>query len=198
MGQTNETIYQSLTSQIQALLNDEFSQKLKLGVYSKWALKLTSSEIIPILSATGKYGKLSPYCPDIDTTPMFSGCGLDQIWGTKIWLIQEQLNALSFLLAIYCCSSDLSRLTIPFEYSKESPDFSENVVWARELSSSDLFGILWHIGGFGNRNCYKKKLESCINDYHPRAQECLICLMRVAQGQTTYYQLAGERYPLRG
>ena len=193
MGETNKTIYKSLASQIQALLNDEFIQKLKFGKYSKWALKLTSSEIIPILSAAGKYGKLSPLCPDIDTTPMFSGHGLNQIWGTKIWLNQEQLNALSFLAVIYC-SSDFSKLKIPIEYSEEAPDFSENVVWARELSSSDLFGILWHIGGFGSRNFYKKTLEGCINDYHPRAQECLICLMRVAQGQVTYYQLAGERY----
>jgi hypothetical protein len=197
MGQSNETIYQLLTNQIQTLLNEEFIRELELGKYSKWAIELTSSEIISILSAIGEYGKLGNTCPDIDTSPMFSGSGLDRILGNKLWLTRGQLSALSFLSALYGCSSNPSKLTIPFEYSKRSPYFLENVVWARELSSSDLFGILWHVGGFSVRNFYKNNLQSCINDYHPRTQECLICLMRVAQGQKTYYQLAGKRYSLR-
>lgn len=197
MEQANEAMYQALTSQIQAVLNEELIQQLKLGKYSKWALKLRSSEIIPILSAIGLYGKSSPPCPDIDTSPMFSGNGLDQILETKLWLTQEQLSVLSFLSVLYGCRSDPAKLTIPLEYSQASPYFLENLAWARDLSGSDLFGILWHIGGFGVRNFYKNRLEACVNDYHPRVQECLICLMRVAQGQPTYYQVAGTRYPLR-
>lgn len=184
-------------NQIQTLLDEEFTQKLELGKYSRWALNLTPSEIIPMLAAIGQYAKLSALCPYINTEPMFSGYGLDQISDIKLWLTQEQLNALSFLTSIYDSRLDRSKRAIPFEYSKESPHFSENVSWAIELTRSDLFGILWHVGGFSARYYYKKHLENCINHYHPRAQECLICLMRVAQGQATYYQLAGERYPLR-
>jgi len=190
-------MYQLLTDQIQVLLNEEFTKKLEFGKYSRWAVNLTSSEIIPILSAIGHYGISSASCPDIDTRLMFSGHGLDQILGSKLWLTQEQLNALRFLASFYVRRSDRSKYNMLPEYSKESPHFARNVAWAIGLTSSDLFGIFWHVGGFGSRNLYKKDLEACINNYHPRVQECLICLMRLAQSQTTYYQLAGERYPLR-
>jgi hypothetical protein len=199
MNDFNEMTYELIASQVQDLLNEKFTQKLELGKYSKWALNLTQYEIVPILAAIGQYGRFSAPFPDINTEPMFAGQGLDQILDIKFWLSQEQLNALAFLASLYRNSfnSSYSRLTIPFEYNKESPNFSENVAWAMELTSSDLFGIVWHVGGFSTRNFYKKNLKNCINDYHPRAQECLICLMRVAQGQPTYYQLGGERYSLR-
>ena len=199
MFDLNEITYELIASQIQDLLNEEFARELELGKYSKWASNLTQHEIVPILAAIGQYGKFSAPFPDINTEPMFAGQGLDQILEIKFWLSQEQLNALRFLASLYRNRLDRSwaRLSIPLEYSKESPHFSENVAWAMELTSSDLFGIFWHVGGFSTRNYYKKNLKNCINDYHPRAQECLICLMRVAQGQPTYYQLGGKRYSLR-
>jgi hypothetical protein len=195
----NEFTYELLTSQIQELLNEKFAQQLALGKYSKWASNLTQYEIVPMLAAIGHYGKLSASFPDINTEPMFSGKGLDRILDIKFFLIQEQLNALRFLASFYRDGLDSSRSKFAtlFEYSKEAPRFAENVAWAIELTSSDMFGILWHVGGFSTRNYYKENLRNCINDYHPRAQECLICLMRVAQGQPTYYQLGGERYSLR-
>ncbi|NET78301.1 hypothetical protein [Okeania sp. SIO1F9] len=95
-------------------------------------------------------------------------------------------------------SRESNKLSPPFDYSKRSPHFAENVNWAINLTSSDLFGIIWHLGGFGIRfPSYAKNSGKSINSYHCRAQECLICLMRVAQGQLTYYQLGGERFPLR-
>jgi hypothetical protein len=195
----NEVTYELLMSQIQDLLNEKFTRQLELGKYSKWALNLTQFEIVPMLAAIGQYGKLSAPFPDINTEPMFSGQGLDQILDIKFFLIQEQLNALSFL-ASFCrdrLDRSRSKFATPFEYSKESPRFAENVAWAIKLTRRDLFGILWHVGGFSTRNYYRENLENCINDYHPRVQECLTCLMRVAQGQPTYYQLGGERYSLR-
>jgi hypothetical protein len=66
------------------------------------------------------------------------------------------------------------------------------------LTSSDLFGIIWHVGGFASRSV-AEPIRDSINDYSysEKWQEPLICLMRVAQGQLTYYQLAGKQFPLR-
>jgi hypothetical protein len=196
MNQSNEISYLLLLNQIQALWNEEFNQKLDLGKYSKWALNLTPSKLISMLSAIGLYGRLSPQYPDIDTIQMLDDRqGLDELLGIKLTLNQEQQQALSFLEKLFS-TYRVAEFTIPFEYSKESPHFVDNVNWAMNLTHSDLFGVIWHVGGFGIRNRYKGTMNS-INDYHPRAQECLICMMRVAQREATYYRLGGKRFPLR-
>ncbi|NES66995.1 MAG: hypothetical protein F6K24_17955 [Okeania sp. SIO2D1] len=194
MNQSNTTIYQLLDYQINNLLNEKFAKKLSLGKYSSWVLDLTAAQIIPMLSAIGEYGKAGIQCPDIDTRPILSGKCLDSL-GIILPLNEEQQKALNFL-GNYFWRQD--KLSPPFDYSKRSPHFAENVNWAINLTSSDLFGIIWHLGGFGIRfPSYAKNSEKSINSYHYRAQECLICLMRVAQGQLTYYQLGGQRFPLR-
>ena len=86
--------------------------------------------------------------------------------------------------------------TIPVEFTQASPDFVDTVNWAMSLTSSDLFGVLWHIGGFWMR--YEGEECSSISLYHERAQECLIALIRLAQGQCTYYYYGGTRIPLGG
>lgn len=195
MNQSNTTIYQLLDDQINNLLNEKFAKKLSLGKYSSWALDLNAAKIIPMLSAIGEYGKAGIQCPDIDTRPILSGKGLNSL-GIILPLNEEQQKALNFL-GNYFGSQD--KFSLPFDYSKQSPNFAENVNWAINLTSSDLFGIIWHLGGFGIRRTplYGNNSEKSINSYHYRAQECLICLMRVAQGQLTYYQLGGKRFPLR-
>jgi hypothetical protein len=54
--------------------------------------------------------------------------------------------------------------------------------------------VIWHVGNF----CYRYyEREDNLNNLHERTKESLECLMQVAQGKQTYYQLAGVRYPLR-
>jgi len=204
MEQSNEIVYQNLVNQIQPLLNEKFIQELKLGKYSSWAIDLMPAMIIPMLSAIGEYGKLSPPCPNINMRSLMDDRKSldDQLLGVKLWINEEQKKALSFLVQLFlvqiCRERYEDKFTIPFEYSKESPDFTENVNWAMGLTSSDLFGIIWHVGGFASRSV-AEPIRDSINDYSysEKWQEPLICLMRVAQGQLTYYQLAGKQFPLR-
>lgn len=205
MEQSNEIIYQNLVNQIQTLLNEKFIQELKFGKYSRWAIDLTPDMIIPMLSAIGKYGKLSPPCPNINMRNLMDARKSldDQLLGAKLWINEEQKKALSFLVQLWW-KPPQDKFTIPFEYSKESPNFIENVNWAMDLTSSDLFGIIWHVGGFASRNPPSiPTIKDSINDYYSglpgsaKKQESLICLMRVAQGQLTYYQLVGRQFPLR-
>lgn len=193
MNPSNDLTYQLLSNQIQVLFNEDFSRELGIGKYSSWALNITSSQIIPMLSAIGHYGRVGEKCPDIDTNAMFSGRGIDG--DIKLFLNQEQQNDLIFLGEYFW---DKWKLPIPIEYTEKSPSFIENTNWIINPTSSDLFGVIWHIGGFGLRfgECIQN-FPNSINGFSPRAQECLICLTRVAQGQLTYYQLAGERFPLR-
>jgi len=203
MNPSNDLTYQLLSNQIQLLWNEEFSRELGFGKYSNWALNITSSQIIPMLSAIGRYGRVGEKCPDIDTKQIWYNSqrielGLDEILGIKLFLNQEQQAALSFLGHFV---DDCRNYTIPFEYSEESPQFVENVSWIMNPTSSDLFGIIWHLGLFGSRferYIYSdENIPTCINGYTPRAQEPLICLMRVAQKQPTCYHCGGDRYPLR-
>jgi hypothetical protein len=195
MNPSNDLAYSLLLNQIQILCNEEFSRKLGFGKYSSWMLNTTSSQIIPMLSAIGHYGRSGLQCPDIDTKPMLSGHRIDE--NIKLSLNQEQQNALIFLGYYYLNRWKLP-IPIPIEYSEESPYFIENTNWIINPTSSDLFGVIWHIGGFGCRfERHSMNLPDSINGFSPRAQECLICLMRVAQGQLTYYQLGGKRFPLR-
>ena len=122
---------------------------------------------------------------------------------THIKLNKEQQKALSFLCRfcnrLHPYEKKLANgpRELPFEYSASSSDFVKNVDWAMNLTSSDLFGIIWHLGGFSMR-CYgHHEINTSINEYHPRAQESLICLMRVAQGQPTYYLMGGKKFLLR-
>ncbi|GBO53410.1 hypothetical protein APA_1317 [Pseudanabaena sp. lw0831] len=193
MNPSSELTYQLLSNQIQLLWNEEFSRELGFGKYSKWALNITSSQIIPMLSAIGHYGRSGLQCLDIDTRAMFSGRGIDG--DIKLCLNQAQQNALIFLGDYFWNNC---KLPIPIEYTEKSPYFIENTNWIFNPTSSDLYGVIWHIGGFGSRfGAHRKNFPNSINGFSPRAQECLICLMRVAQSQLTYYQFAGERFPLR-
>lgn len=109
----------------------------------------------------------------------------------------QQLAALSFLKGYYWLQyrpNELDRNISASPFSYSTPGFEENTRWAEQLSQSDLFGVIWHVGGFG---CRGYKRVDNLNNLHERTKECLECLMQVAQGKQTYYQLAGVRYPLR-
>lgn len=173
-----KAIHQTLTQHLSQLLDENFRKELSMGKYSRWAVSLTVEQIPPMLCAIGSYGR-----PGLDAQERINA---------------QQLAALSFLQGYYSFRAyrpiefDGELSAIPFSYS--TPGFEENTRWAEQLSKSDLFGVIWHIGGFG---CRWYGQEDNLNNLHERTKECLDCLMQVAQGKQTYYQVAGERYPLR-
>ena len=197
----NKLVYQLLSSQIQILLNKEFTYKLKLGKYSQWAINLTIDQTISIVAAIGQFGRLSPNYPNIKLIEKLTGQsldlllwksirdgkGLDELLGYKLRLNNEQHMALNFLdqfdpFWLGVRNDDLSKISIPFQYSINSPKFPENVYWAMNLTSSDLFGIIWITGYFITR--LSRQSYSSINLYEPRAQHGIICMMRIGQGKT--------------
>ncbi len=194
MYQSNELVYQLLLNQIQTIMDKDFIQSLRGGKYSDWAEELEPEQVLPMLAAIGEYGRLGSPCPDVDTQQMLCGKSLDEVSGITILLNQVQLKALEFLAMLVLHPTP--RLDIPADYTHKSTHFAENVNWAIDLTRNDLFGIIWHTGGYGIRGFSGFDINT-INTYAPRSQEALICLMRVAQGKPTSYQVAGERFLLR-
>jgi hypothetical protein len=172
-----KAIYQTLTQHLSQLLDENFRKELTIGKYSRWAVSITAEQIPPMLCAIGSYGR-----PGLDAQERLNA---------------QQVAALSFLkdydwLAYRSNELDRNISASPFSYS--TPGFEENTRWAEQLSQSDLFGVIWHVGNFC---CRGYEREDNLNNLHERTKECLECLMQVAQGKQTYYQLAGVRYPLR-
>ena len=172
-----KAIHQTLTQHLSQLLDENFRKDLTRGKYSGWAVSITAEQIPPMLCAIGSYGR-----PGLDAQERLNA---------------QQVAALSFL-ENYCWLADLPNeldrniSASPFTYS--TPGFEENTRWAEQLSQSDLFGVIWHVGNFSYRG-YPR--EDNLNNLHERTKESLECLMQVAQGKQTYYQFAGVRYPLR-
>ncbi len=117
-------------------------------------------------------------------------------------------------------------------------DFEARTKWTGgSLTTSDIFGVLWHIGGFAVRGWAFGRPASHVSDrarsitpdgpggglgldfgalvvststalrhsdanipaiqqINPRQLMCILHLMRLGAGESTYYQLAGVRKPL--
>jgi hypothetical protein len=180
-------------SQLQSLFNDKFIQRLSLGKYSRWAVRLSIEETAAIFSAVGEIGLSGTDFPVLeDAFEEFRG--IENYPSELIILNQRQQDALLFLTRLFR-KNLIDDFSIPNEYACQSPNFRHNVEWAYNPTKSDLFGVLWHVGGLAIRSI--RQNMSSIDQYHIRAQEHLICLIRVAQGQATYYQFGGNRIPLR-
>lgn len=172
-----KAIHQTLTQHLSQLLDENFRKELTVGKYSGWAVSITAEQIPPMLCAIGSYGR-----PGLDAQERLNA---------------QQVAALSFLEDYYWQAdlpNELDREISASPFSYSTPGFEENTRWAEQLSQSDLFGVIWHVGGIG---CRGYNREDNLNNLHERTKECLECLLQVAQGKQTYYQLAGVRYPLR-
>jgi len=181
-----KAIAQTFTQHLSQIINDNYREWLAIGKYTRWAVSLTAEQLLPMLCAIGCYGR-----PGLDANQRLNA---------------RQVAALLFLrryfwLACYPAALDLAddpdaldREIANSEFSWKFPGFEENTCWADQLTPNDLFGVLWHVGGFGGREYGG---EDNLNSLYYRSQECLNCLMQVAQGQQTYYYLAGTRFPLR-
>jgi hypothetical protein len=193
MSEKSDDFSNIFLSQIQSLLNDRFIERLSLGKYSRWAIGLSIEEVAAIFSAVGEIGLSGTDFPILeDTFEEFRG--IENYPPELIILNDRQQNALFFFTRLFR-KNLIDGFSIPDEYTCQSSNFRHNVEWAYNPTKGDLFGILWHVGGLAIRS--NRQNISSIDQYHIRAQEHLICLIRVAQGQATYYQFGGSRMPLR-
>ncbi len=193
----NYRIYKKLTLHLNQIINDEnFCSDLSRGKYSMWARFLTVEQLIPMLCAIGEYGRYSPNIEDIPIRQQIGKNLKEELHGCFEWNSQ-QITALSFLIVLF----RNKKLAIEnSNFSWKHSDFKKNICWADSLTSSDLFGVIWHVGGFSIR-CFTLpnhlNKESVSIDEIPvsnkqRFLEALNCLTRVAQGKQTYYRHGGK------